>query len=114
MNKYYQQIFDCPDEIYDLIKIINYRNFERLFITTKDYKISEYISNLFKTYSLNDRGPRSGERSDISHMNIREIRKSYVMLIKDKVINKVITFNDYDNMIIKMGGSIESEFPNLD
>ena len=37
MNKYNQQIFDCLDEIYDLIKIINYQNFERLFNINKDY-----------------------------------------------------------------------------
>ena len=107
MNKYNQQIFDCPDEIYYLIKIINYQIFERLFII-KDDKCSEYITQLFETYSFTDTGLGSGEQTnartatscDIPHMNIREIRKSYVNLINDQVLSKVITFNDYDNMII--------------
>ena len=114
MNKYNQQIFDYPDEIYDLIKFINYQNSERLFIIDKDYKFSEYISQIFDTHSLNDTGLWPGEQKDIPHMNIREIRKSYVKFIKDQLKSKVITSNDYDNMIIKMGGSIESELPNLD
>ena len=54
MISYNQQIFDCPNEIHDLIRLNNYKNNQKLISIEYDFDFNYYINNLFSTWRLNN------------------------------------------------------------
>ena len=117
-NMYKQQKFDCPNEIYDLIiqnpnlKIqTSYAvlTYTRLFTVSEiDYRFSMYVTDIFAKYKLKN-DPLASTLDEVlassnHHMNILGIRKSYYNYIKNKLDTEEITLNEFNDIIIKMGG----------
>ena len=104
-NRYNQQKFDCPNEIYDLIIQSPYLNNITLYtvlpytplftVSESDNRFSMYFTDIFSKYKL---------KNNMNHMNILGIRKSYYNYIKNKLDTEEITLDEYNDLIIKMGG----------
>ena len=63
-------------------------------VAESDYRFSMYVSDVFSKYKL---------RNESNHMNILVIKKSYHNYIKGKLDNDQITFDEYSEIIVKMG-----------
>ena len=49
-TKYGRQEFDCPDEIYNQVIALGYRNKQKIFNLTQDCDMSKFVTGVFEKY----------------------------------------------------------------
>lgn len=92
-NTYGKQVFDCPDEIYNQVIALQYKNGQSIFNLPQDCYMSNFVTNVFKKYCD-------------KHMTIRLLRISFINYATQ---NPNITYEQREKISNMMAHSVDQQ-----